>query len=140
MFSFPITPADKAYFPAFLFSPQNQPKLPNFQKILKNCVMLGKNPGNDYKISPRIVDGEEILCYEAPSVVAVLNKGRKCYGTGTLLSPCWVVTAAHCATHPINIPAYIRVGSEYGDKGGKLYQADKTVHCTIARYYTMTWH
>ncbi|XP_065073492.1 trypsin 3A1-like [Ochlerotatus camptorhynchus] len=79
-----------------------------------------------WHIARRIVGGQTIPIASAPYVVALVdNLGQSCC-TGALISSCWIMSAAHCATNRAT-PAFIRVGSKFGNKGGELYGVEKIV-------------
>ncbi|KAJ9598920.1 hypothetical protein L9F63_026542 [Diploptera punctata] len=80
----------------------------------------------------RIVDGNPTEITEHPYQVSLESEGYHFCG-GSIISPDWVVTAAHCVTegHSISVvdpsTLQVRAGSSYSGEGGSVHQVSKII-------------
>ncbi|WP_440056621.1 trypsin-like serine protease (plasmid) [Pseudoalteromonas sp. T1lg65] len=68
------------------------------------------------ELKPNIVGGVETPAYSRPYQVALLMNGRQGCG-GTLISPNWVLTAAHCLDSASTSSLTVRVGAHSLSRG-----------------------
>ncbi|OCQ23260.1 serine protease [Pseudoalteromonas luteoviolacea] len=71
---------------------------------------------NDIDVTPSVVGGVETPAYSRPYQVALLMNGRQGCG-GTLISPDWVLTAAHCLDSASTASLTVRVGAHSISRG-----------------------
>lgn len=65
---------------------------------------------DDQRVTPSVVGGSETVPYSRPYQVALLMNGRQGCG-GTLISPDWVLTAAHCLDSASTSSLTVQVGA-----------------------------
>lgn len=70
--------------------------------------------------------GYKIDIKDAPHQVSLQNRGSHICG-GSIISPKWILTAAHCTNGGIASSFKVRVGSSEAAKGGELIQVAKIV-------------
>ncbi|XP_053677263.1 trypsin-4-like [Anopheles nili] len=99
-------------------------------RIVAACCLLlfavAVESANKQKHNFRIVGGFPIDISEAPFQVSLMINGRHACG-GSIISPNWVLTAAHCLDNLFSIQIAVRAGSTLKDKGGEVSRVSQIV-------------
>ncbi|XP_055918970.1 trypsin-1 [Eupeodes corollae] len=77
------------------------------------------------KLDGKIVGGYQINITDAPHQVSLQTFSHIC--GGSIISPKWILTAAHCTAGKTAERFKIRLGSSETDKGGKVLRVTKLV-------------
>lgn len=79
----------------------------------------------NYGYIPRIVGGYPVEITQHPYQVSLQIYTHKC--GGSIISPYYILTAAHCTEPFTKEELNVRVGSTYHQQGGTLYQVEEII-------------
>ncbi|XP_037881612.1 trypsin alpha-like [Glossina fuscipes] len=96
-----------------------------FAIVLISVALNASQPNyTNFSISSRIVGGEPVTNNQIPWQVALLYGGSLVCG-GSIISPYWVVTAAHCIL--ANAHFTVRAGSIFHQKNGQIRKSKSII-------------
>ncbi|XP_063215808.1 trypsin beta-like [Bacillus rossius redtenbacheri] len=87
----------------------------------------GASIKDDFQLDGRIVGGHAITINQAPYQVGFQINGAIVCG-GSILSPTFVLTAAHCTEGHAVSAVSIRAGSSYRSRGGTVHAASQIIN------------
>ncbi|KAL5279431.1 hypothetical protein ACFFRR_003820 [Megaselia abdita] len=88
--------------------------------------VLGDSPIDKPRLDGKIVGGYKIDIKDAPHQISLQHRSGHICG-GSIISPKWILTAAHCTNGGKAATFKVRVGSSEAAKGGEMIQVAKIV-------------